>query len=546
MTSHRAGNVADAERAYREILRAEPNHAEALHLLGLLHFQRGELDDAAALIAQALEHAPAHAAARLNFTKVLTALGRREEAVAELEAFVADYPSNAQAWIDLGNLRWSLGKIDAALSDYEQALRLDPASSAAQENAATALLTLADRFRESGHYDEALRVCERALSLVNSTQARIVRGQILCATHHLAEARAEFEHALALAPDSADALRAYGSHLSVMGEAAASIGALEKAASIAPHDVRAHFSLAVSYLLSGRYDEGWREFAWRRRDDRLKQEFRYESYPAWDGKRFDGRRLLISREQGLGDELFLARYFEKAASLGGETIVEASPSLLRLFRQSFPNLVLTDASLGAFELRADDLQIPAFSLPGLFGVRYPEAPDGPYLTVSKEAVEGWRRHIPADARRRNAGIVWQGGTLHRLDHLRSVALAAFAPLFESFDDIRWFSLQKGRGESELRNSPYQRFITDLAPKLDDFSETAAAVSLLDLVVTVDTSVAHLAGALGKTVWLLAGAGTDWRWGIDGQTTGWYPSMRIFRQSTPGDWASAVEKVAVAL
>jgi tetratricopeptide (TPR) repeat protein len=569
LADHRAGRVAEAERAYREILREQPANADALHLLGLVELGRGDRERARALLSAAVEAAPGHAPAWFNLGGACDALGDTEGAIAAYERAVRAAPESPDGYVNLGNCYRKAERFDDALAAYEAALARDPAhplalvskgavlagcgradeavevlerSIRAAPGLAIARRNLANALLQAGRLPQALDACTAALAAEDVAEARVLLGQTLAALGRFDEARTELERALAMDPNSADAPSNLSALWYVLGDAerAASYG--ERAVAADPGSVRAHFNLAVAYLLGGRFREGWTEFEWRMRDRARAAEFRYAALPAWDGGRFDGKRLFVSNEQGLGDAIFVARYLPMVAALGGETIVETPPELRGLFAR-MPGVTAYDAARGPYPADAIDLQCPAFSLPRAFGTVESSIPHAvPYVRAGEGAIARWRERLRLRPDTLNAGIVWAGSQRHRLDRFRSCSLRDVEPL-GSVEGVRWFSLQKGPHEADLAGARFRP--EPLGAQIADFDDTAAIVSQLDLVVTVDTSVAHLAGALAVPVWTLLGLGTDWRWQLGRDDSPWYPTMRLFRQST-GRWETAVAAVAAAL
>lgn len=569
---HRAGRLELAERAYRAILVQEPQNADALHLLGVVAHQRGDHREALRLIGAAVAAAPSHTAAQFNLAGVLDATGDDAGAVAAYERVLVLAPDNVDALVNLGNGLRKLDRLDEALQAYDRALIRAPGSALALMNKGTALAeagrfdegavlleraieagadpatayrNLADVLRRARRYAEAERACRRALEDGERADAHLVLGQILEQSGRMAGALIEYRNALRLDPGSADACVNLAAHYYITGDVSRAIAYARCALARDPDSVHAHFTLGISLLAAGRMREGWPEFEWRVRERTSAGDFPYERYERWTGGRFDGRRLLVSKEQGLGDLLFLARYFPLVARQGGETIVE-TPSELRGLFERIGGITVYDASGGIFPLREDDLVCPAFSLPLALRTDAASIPaDVPFLRADEAKAARWTERLNLRATDLNVGIVWSGGDRHRLDYLRSCSLREFAPLLE-IEGVRWFGLQKGARENDELEWPPALRIERLGGAIEDFDDTAAIVARLDLVIGVDTSVAHLAGTLGKPVWMALGLGSDWRWMRDRTDTPWYPTMRLFRQHEPGRWEGAFQDVSLAL
>jgi tetratricopeptide (TPR) repeat protein len=533
VADHRAGNLDDAERGYLAVLESQPSNGDALHLLGAIAFARGELERARDLIRAGVAAAPNNAPARLNLARVYEALGALDEAIDAYERFNGAVPSDPPALVSLGNCYHKQGRLTEAVGAFERAVAADPVLGIARINLANVLL-------QTRRYDEALGACRAALALEDAAPARLVLAQALTALGRLEEAGVELERARVLDPESADVLTNLGVHWYVLGDAERAASYSQRAIERDPARVRAHFNLAISHLLAGRFPEGWAEFEWRARDVARRADFGYSNVPRWDGMRFDGKRLLVSKEQGLGDMIFVARYLPAVAALGGETIFEVPHEAYRLM-QRLPGITAYDSARGPVDTTGIELQCPAFSLPGVFGTVESTIPNTvPYLSTDDALTARWRERLQLRRDVRNVGIVWAGYPDHRLDRFRSCTLADLAPL-GGVEGIRWISVQKGARASD--GAPSGFAIERLDTQIADLDDTASILRLLDLVITVDTSVAHLAGALGVPVWTLLGLGTDWRWMLGRTDSPWYPTMRLFRQRVPGDWRSLAIDVA---
>ena len=363
-----------------------------------------------------------------------------------------------------------------------------------------------------------------------------------------AEAVATYRKAIELKPDYAEAWYNLGIAWKEQGRAAEAIDCYQRAIELVPDYPEAHWNLALALLASGRYREGWREFEWRfRHQDAERAIYPFQlSGERWDGAPFAGKRLLIHDEQGFGDSIQMVRLLGEVKALGGEVIYETRPELARLFAE-LPGADRVVVRGG--EPRDDfDLHVPIMSLP-LLCRRETEASlrlDEPYLRADAELVEQWRARLRADGEGFRVGVVWAGNPIHPNDALRSLSAEALAPL-AGVEGVRLYSLMKARDHAQpATQPPAVPGIIDHTRLLHDFADTAALVEALDLVISVDTAVAHLAGALGKPVWLLLPEVPDWRWLLERDDTPWYASMRIFRQPAGEGWAVAVEAVRGAL
>jgi tetratricopeptide (TPR) repeat protein len=532
---HHAGRLARACEAYRKVLRKGPRNGAALYLMGLAKQEQGHAERGLQLLGKAVEAEPGNVAYRHALAVAYGGAGWLREAEALLRATIAIAPEAAALWTTLGNILKARGQPDQAIAAHGRALELAPGSPEVLSNLGSAL-------REAGRAEDSVE-CFRAAAgaAPDHPELRFNLGTALIASHRPAEAEAEFRQAVRLDPGHARAWSNLGVSQREQGKLDEAIGSLEEAIQRAPEYADAHYNLGLALLARGPCAEGWRQYDWREKIPDFAM--RRVALPRWDGAPLDGRTLLVHCEQGLGDTVQFVRYVREAAKLGGPVVVECPAVLKRL---------LDCAGLGArivprgVDLPACDLQVPMMSLPGLLDPLLARAGAMvPYLAAEAPLVRAWRRRLGEDGRLK-VGIGWQGNPAYRADHARSIPVARFAPLAD-VADVRLIALQKGEGRSQLEGLHPKPAIEDLGAELDEttgaFVDTAAAMAGLDLVVTSDSAIAHLAGALGVEVWLLLAHVPDWRWGIGGTGCPWYPSMRVFRQDRPGDWDDLMARVA---
>jgi predicted O-linked N-acetylglucosamine transferase (SPINDLY family)/ADP-heptose:LPS heptosyltransferase len=499
-----ADRTADAEAVWRRILASEPDHLATLRLAGVMCEEAGDHSAAADLLARAIELAPDHAETHNNFGIVLTGLGRDAEAAAHYQRAIAIEPRNAKAHSNLGNA-----------------------------------------MRACGRFAEAEQACRRALTLEpNSAIARNNLGIALTDQGRLAEAAKSFRWAIALKPDFPEAHFNLGKALQAQGRYDEALTQFRRAIGLRADYADAQLAEAFLLLMTGDFVHGLDKLEWRwRLRDKVTRGF---AQPLWRGEPLDGRTILLHAEQGFGDVLMLLRYAPLVAERGGRVIIEVPPALERLTGRlvggPFP-IVVTGTPLPAF-----DIHCPLMSLPLAFGTTLDTIPAAiPYLRASPEALARWHRRL-ADVKGMKVGIVWAGSPLHKNDRARSIGLEPFAALLD-IPGVSWHSLQVGeraRDLARLPAGPAKDAVTDLADGLTDFAETAAAITNLDLVISIDTAVAHLAGALGKPVWIMLPFDPDWRWLLGRGDSPWYPAARLVRQDAPGDWGGVVAKIRTAL
>jgi tetratricopeptide (TPR) repeat protein len=502
VAAHRSGRLDLAEPIYREILRQAPDHADALHLLGLVAHQRGDQAEAIRLIGRALRLNPANAAYANSLGLARLALGELAAAEAAFARATGIDPALAEAHNNLGNARMARGDAVGAVAAYECAI-------AHRGDYAEAHANLAAALRRSGD---------------------------------LAAAEAAAERALAIRPGYVGALCTLGLIRHEQGEYEAALGVYDRALALDPEHATTRANRATLLLLLGRMEEGWREYEWRWRAQGFTTKARHMGRPMWDGSELGGRTILIHAEQGLGSAIQFVRYAPLVAARGGRVILECQPPLARLFAslagQGVEAIVRKGERLPGF-----DVQAPLMSLPRLFATTLTTIPNEvPYLATEEGLRALWRgrlAHLPTP----RVGLVWAGNPNHANDRNRSLPARLLEPLL-AIPGLSFVDLQVGAAAAQSAELP--RSALAAPGEISDFADTAAIVAELDLVISVDTAVAHLAGALAKPVWLLLPFVGEWRWLRARTDTPWYPTMRLFRQQSSGDWEGVVDAAGEAL
>lgn len=502
---HQAGRLDEAEAIYRKALETNPGHPGVLHSLGLVAHQSGRSEEAVEYIERAIRIDSSIPEYFNNLAQVYRSLRRPGEAERCCRAALRLKPDFTQARSNLAVALHEQSKLGEALEEYRQVLAAAPHDAVAYSN-------LGALFQAQGKFDAA------------ETQYRM---------------------ALTKDPKTVEALNNLGFLLGVQGRFDESLDHFEKALELSPSFADAHVNRALLLLQAGNYLEGWKEYEWRWESRVIGGRSRW-ARPRWSKADITGRKVLLFSEQGVGDTFQFIRYAPLIARAGAEAVyVECQPEVKRLLEGVSG---VTRVFAHGEQLPEFDLQAPLMSLPGIFGTTLETIPaEMPYLKAHEELVRAWRSRldVEADKGKIKVGLVWAGSAGHANDRARSCPLAEFAPLSRSANGV-FYSLQKGDAAQQASSPPSGMKLIDPAVALSDFSDTAALIMNLDLVISVDTAAAHLAGALGKPVWVLLPFPSDWRWLRQREDSPWYPSARLFRQKRAGDWAEVFMRVAESL
>ena len=535
---HRKGLLESARLVCEEILADQAVHFDALNLLGLIAAQTRNPTLAVTLLAQAIAVNPANAFTHCNLGTAQQELEQWAASLASYDQAVALKPDYAVAYSNRGNVLRRLGRLHEALTSFDQAIELQPNFVEAHVNRGNVL-------GELHRWPLALASHDTALSLrPDFAEAHCNRGLALKALHRPAEALASFDKAIALRPGHAEAHVNRGNMLGELQEFEAATAAYNRAIAIQKDYPPAHVNRALVSLLNGNFERGWADYEWRWRDTTRAQtrEARRFSKPQWLGKEnLAGKTILLHHEQGLGDTLQFCRYAERVAEQGATVILGVQKPLLGLLSglAGVTQLVSEGTAIPDF-----DYHCPLMSLPLAFNTLLHTIPARPsYLRADAVKAAQWRARLSSVAGPR-IGLVWSGNAVHTNDHHRSIPLAELLRFLP--DNCHYVSLQKdlrATDEALLRSHPR---IIDVADELHDFSDSAALCQCLDLVITVDTSVAHLNGALGNKTWLLLPFNPDWRWLLQREDSPWYPTLKLYRQPRLGDWQGALSRVGAGL
>jgi tetratricopeptide (TPR) repeat protein len=573
LAHQRAGRFAQAEALCERLLAREPEQVDALHLSGVLCIQAGRHDAAIARLRRVLAYEPELALAHKNLGAAFHAAGRPAdaepcyrralalapalaeahnllgqllnetdrpaEALAPLRDAVRLAPDDADAANNLGNALQSLGDLPAAIHCYHAALERRPDFAACHSNLGSALQRQGKQAAAIAQYRAALSLApDSAIAHGNLAGLLGERGEIAAATAH-------FERALALDPDNPTTATSWGSLLHDLGRLDEAIAQHERALALRPQLGRARLNLAVSLLKRGDFARGWEAYRARWETGALDHVRRRFPGPPWDGADPADQTILLYGEQGLGDLIQFCRYIPRLKARGARTVL--------LVDGSWRPLAGLLASLEGVDLLVDDAAaLPRFDhhvsvleLPHRFATRLDTIPAAiPYLAADPARRAVWRARLGAPTRLR-VGLVWAGGTLFAKEPARSPRLAPLLPLLARAD-VQWVGLQKGDGRRDLEACALPADFIDLGPELHDLADTAAVMAELDLVISSCSAPAHLAGALGRPVWIMLPAAADWRWLVGRDDSPWYPTARLFRQTARGDWTDLVARLAAEL
>lgn len=534
----------EALARFERAIALRPDYAEAHSNRGNVLKALRRFDEALASYDRAIALRPDFADAYSNRGDVLCELKRFDEALGSCEHALVLRPDFAEAHCNRGNALRKLKRLNEAVASYDRALSLKPDYAEAHSNRGTALHDLSRFEEEVASYNSALMLRP------DFAEALSNRGNALQELKRFEEALDDYKRATALNPSFAEAYSNRGNALRQLDRFDEALASFDRAIMLQPGLAEAHFNSALCLLLTGDFDRGWNEYEWRWGTEQLSSEKRNFAQPQWTGSgEIAGRTILLHAEQGLGDTLQFCRYAPRVAARGARVILEVQKPLVALMRTVADGIeiIARGDALPVF-----DLHCPLLSLPLAFKTDLDTiSGETPYLSADGTKRDAWRARL-GPSQRSTVGLVWAGDprkqlpNAHLIDRQRSVAFDMLAPLFEK-TNCDFVSLQKGvDAVAQLRNSPFRHRVIDWSDDFHDFSDTAGLIDNLDLVIAVDTSVAHLAGALGKPVWLLNRYNTCWRWLLDRDDSPWYPRLRQFRQDATRTWDPVIGRVAAEL
>jgi len=570
LSQHQSGQMAEAEANYRLVLAGWPAHADALHLLGLVFHQTNRSEQALQAIVKAVALNPRAAEYYNSLTAVYIALKQPDAAIAAGRRAVELQPGLPEASCNLGNALCEKKQYEPAIESYLRAITLRPTYAQAFMGMGNALL-------ETKRVEEAAAAYRRAIELrPNLNDVHYNLGNALRILENNAEAVACYQQAIAFKSDHLEAINNLACTLQQMGQLDEALQCLQNARAAHPTKARVHsnlanilaeanrweeaiagyhqalavqsdyhdarFNLALALLMNGDFERGWTEYEARWKCETFPSPLRYTQRPLWRGEPLDGKRILLHAEQGYGDTLQFARYVPMVAQRGGTVIFQVQTLLHRLL-QNTPGA----ARVVAHDLQTKefDVQCPLWSLPLAFGTR-PESipPIAPGLYVDPIQQQQWQARlagISQPGHRMNIGLIWSGSPNFAHNYRRSTKLEKLSPLAQ-IPGINFISLQKGPAAEQTKHPPAGMRLFDWTDELNDFADTAALMSQLDMIISTDTGAAHLGGLIGKPTWILLMFAPDFRWLRDREDSPWYPSVRLFRQPRTGDWETPINRI----
>jgi tetratricopeptide (TPR) repeat protein len=535
---HQRGQLESARILYEEILKIQPMHFDALHLLGVIAAQSKNPEKAADLIAKAIKINPNHAATYCNRATALQELNQFDAAVDSYDKAIALKPDYALAHCNRGNVLKALRRFEAALASYDRAIALKDDFPEAYSNRGNVLQELRQFEAALANYDKAIAI------KADYAEAYFNRGCLLKQLGQFAAALASFDQAIAIKADYAEAHVNRGVMLKELHRLEEALASYNRAIAIKRDFAEAYVNRSTALLLRGDLERGWLDYEWRRkRDSGLSvREERHFRQPLWVGESsIAGKTILLHSEQGLGDTLQFCRYAKLVSDLGARVILEAQAPLTSLLAclEGVSRVVARGDFLPDF-----DCHCPLLSLPLAFRTTLQTiSAETPYLRSDPVKIARWQARLGGRTRPR-IGLAWSGNPKQTHDLRRSVRLAEWIPHLPA--EFQFFSLQNAVRDTDRKALLDNPDIANFTDELNDFADTAAFCECMDLVISVDTSVAHLSAALGKQTWVLLSFNPDWRWLLERDDSPWYPTAKLYRQRSLGEWSEVFERVRAEL
>jgi tetratricopeptide (TPR) repeat protein len=532
----RLGDQSGAEMAYRLAISARPAYAAAHSNLGNLLQETGNLDEALSSHVRAVELGPEAATYHFNLANVLKEFNQLDAALASYDRALGLEPHYVAAWGNKSGVLMDLGRFEEALFGYERSIALQPQDAKGHSNRGNALVALR-------RLDHAIASFERSIEIdPDDPQSHMNMGNALIAVGRSEAAIECLMRAVSIDPGCAEAYSNLGSALKAVGRFSDAFNSYDHAIRLEPALAEAHWNKGLTQLLLGDFGNGWCSYEWRWKTKESLRAGRHFAQPLWVGQEpLAGKTILVHCEQGLGDTIQFCRYLPLLAAQGASVVFELPQVLLGLLQ----NLSSVDRFiLQGVALPRTDIHCPLLSLPLAFKSTPDTFPSrGGYLEPEPLKLARWSDWLGEKTKPR-IGLVWSGNEQHKNDHNRSIPLASMLPHLPA--QFEYVSLQREVKYSDQCHLGLNPQIRHVGAGLEDFTDTAALCSLMDLVISVDTSVAHLSGALGLQTWVLLPNLPDWRWLLNREDSPWYSTARLYRQAADRDWGKVLARVSAAL
>ena len=569
-----------AEQVCRLVLAKDPDQVDAMQLLGLVLSQRGEYAEAVEFLRKAILKAPDHSALHNNLGLTLHQMGKGEEAVIEFRRAIELREDFAKTHNNLGAALMKLGHLDEAVNACNKAIRLEKGFKQAYNNLGLALKKKGDLSKAVLAYEKAIELDHNYAEAINNLAMAQIEQQKFteshknlkkitllapnCAEFHnnfgvlfnrqgrFEEAVAASEKAISISENYLEAYNNLGTALMELGRFSEAKGAFKAAIAINPECAEPHHNLSLILLLTGQFKDGWEEYEWRWRNEDFSTPLRPFHRPWWDGSVNGIKKLLLWGEQGIGDEVQFCGLIRHIVSQGIEVVVECDNRLVSLLQRSFPETIVVGRSDPPSEILNDSTithQIPMCSIPHVLGLPLNSTSFSDHYILADESCRGrLRKQYKADNNPLLVGISWKSGNSQE-GSKRSIDLEYWGPILKT-RGVRFVNLQYGECSDQLR-ATFERFGVEIledetVDPLKDLESFCGQVAAMDLVISVDNSTVHFAGAIGVKVWTMLPIVPDWRWGLEGESTWWYPGMRLFRQEERGNWEAVISRVAEKL
>ncbi len=532
------GLLEDAVHCYQQGLAFYPGSAELWFVMGTALLSLSKLPEAVQALQKAIALKPDCLYAYICLSNTLQEQGLTEEAIHCYKQGLEIFPDSSELWYNLGTDLLALQRLSESIQALRQAIALKP-------DLAGAYINLGYALDEQGLSADAIYFYQQGLAICpDNAELWFNLGTVLIDLHRLPEGVTALQQAVNRKPYFTDAYNSLGNSLQFLGEAEAAIAAYDRVIALNPGEPDVYCDRSLAILLSGNLARGFAEYKWRTKVRRYRHAYDWcNDKPQWYGENFSGKRLLVYHEQGFGDALQFCRYLPRVKARGGIVQFSAPQPLLRLFAHLPGVDEFIEHTAETLARTQFDLAVPLLTLPHIFGTTLHTIPsEVPYLTAGQPCIAAWRNKMNSPDSDLRVGLVWGGGPGNIPGRIRTCGLQAMSPL-AGIPGVTFYSLQTGEAASEAGAPPPGLRLIDLTGNITDFADTAALIMNLDLVISIDTAAAHLAGALGKPVWTLLPAENIWRWLVARNDCPWYPTMRLFRQSAPGDWGGVMTAVA---